>query len=65
VSGTKRMYELDLAVTLPGSATYRVKHMTWVPVESIGRLYAGGRLRAKVDAADHNSLVLDLTTPLN
>jgi hypothetical protein len=65
VSGTKRMYELDLAVTLPGSATYRVKHMTWVPVESIGRLYAGGRLRAKVDPADHNSLVLDLTTPPN
>jgi hypothetical protein len=62
VSGTKRMYELDLAVTLPGRATYHVKHMTWVPVESVGRLYAGGRLRAKIDAADQNSLVLDLTT---
>ena len=65
VSGTKRMYELDLAVTLPGSATYRVKHMTWVPVESVGRLYAGGRLRAKVDPVDHNSIVLDLSTPVN
>ena len=65
VSGTKRMYELDLAVTLPGTTTYRVKHMTWVPVESIGRLYAGGRLRAKVDPVDHDSLVLDLTTPVS
>src|SRR4051794_38790201 len=64
VSGTRRMYELDLAVTLPGTATYRVKHVTWVPVESVGRLYAGGRLRAKVDPADHSSLVLDLTSPV-
>jgi hypothetical protein len=63
VSGTRRMYELDLAVTLPGQATYHVKHMTWVPVGSVGRLYAGGRLRAKVDPVDRNSLVLDLTTP--
>ena len=60
VSGTKRMYELDLAVTLPGTTPYRVKHLTWVPVESIGKLYSGGRLRAKVDPIDHNSLVLDL-----
>jgi hypothetical protein len=65
VSGTRRMYELDLAVTLPGQATYHVKHMTWIPVGSVGRLYAGGRLRAKVDPVDRNSLVLDLTTPPN
>jgi hypothetical protein len=65
VSGTRRMYELDLAVTVPGQATYHVKHMTWVPVGSIGRLYAGGRLRAKVDPVDRNSLVLDLNTPAN
>jgi hypothetical protein len=63
VSGTKRMYELDLAVTLPGTATYHVKHMTWVPVASVGRLYAGGRLPAKIDPADHNSLVLELSAP--
>jgi hypothetical protein len=61
-NGTTRMYELDLAVTIPGSPTYHVKHVAWVPLASVGRLYAGERLRAKVDPTDHNSMVLDLGT---
>ncbi|HXJ62757.1 MAG TPA: hypothetical protein VNN79_03295 [Actinomycetota bacterium] len=59
-NGTTRMYELDLAVTIPGSSTYHVKHVAWVPSVSVGRLYAGERLKAKVDPANHNSMVLDL-----
>jgi hypothetical protein len=59
-NGTTRMYELDLAVTLPGSPTYHVKHVAWVPLAHVGRLYAGEPLRAKVDPTDHNSMFLDL-----
>jgi hypothetical protein len=36
--------------------------VAWVPLASVGRLYAGERLRAKVDPTDHNSMVLDLGT---
>jgi hypothetical protein len=61
-NGTTRMYELDLAVTVPGSPTYHVKHVAWVPLAHVGRLYAGERLHAKVDPTDQNSMFLDLDT---
>jgi hypothetical protein len=58
--GSKRLYELDLAVTVPGKPPYHVKRTAYVPLDAVGRLYSGGTVPARVDPNDPNLVTLDL-----
>jgi hypothetical protein len=58
--GSKRLYELDLAVTVPGKPSYHVKRTAYVPLDAVARLYSGGSVPARVDPNDPNFVTLDL-----